>query len=94
LVKRLSQLGSGPKDRAPEPAKHAFKSGGSGVIVNAGLGLIATNHHVVRDAISIVVGLHDGREPPATLVGVDSGTDIAVIKINLADLTPIPLGNR
>lgn len=58
-------------DPPAEPARRPFKSGGSGVIVNAELGLIATNHHVVRDAVTIEVGLHDGREVPATLVGVD-----------------------
>jgi S1-C subfamily serine protease len=61
--------------------------------VDAGLGLIATNNHVVRDAISILVGLHDGREVPATLLGMDSGTDIAVIKIDLSGLTAIAIGN-
>lgn len=77
----------------PEPQKRAFRSGGSGVIVNAAIGLIGTNHHVVRDATSIIVGLHDGREAPARLIGVDSGTDIAVIQIDLPDLTSIPFGN-
>lgn len=82
-----------PGEPLPEPKKRTFRSGGSGVIVNADLGIIATNHHVVRDAVSIVVGLQDGREAPATLVGVDSGTDIAVLKIDLRDLTSIPFGN-
>lgn len=82
-----------PDEPLPEPKKRAFRSGGSGVIVNAELGIIATNNHVVRDAVSIVIGLHDGREAPATLIGVDSGTDIAVLKINLKDLTSIPFGN-
>ena len=50
-----------PGQPAPEPQKRPFRSGGSGVIVNAELGLIGTNHHVVRDAISITVRLHDGR---------------------------------
>jgi len=77
----------------PEPQRRAFRSGGSGVIVDAALGLIGTNHHVVRDAISIVVALHDGRESQAKLIGVDSDTDIAVIKIDLPNLTSLPFGN-
>jgi serine protease DegQ len=75
------------------PQKRPFRSGGSGVIVNAELGLIGTNHHVVRDAISITVGLHDGREAPAKLIGVDSATDIAVIKVDLPNLVSLPIGN-
>jgi serine protease DegQ len=82
-----------PHGPTPQPTKRAFKSGGSGVIVDAGLGLIATNNHVVRDAISILVGLHDGREVPATLLGIDSGTDIAVIKVDITDLTAVSVGN-
>ena len=76
-----------------EPSRRPFRSGGSGVIVNAELGLIATNHHVVRDATTIEVGLHDGRETPATLVGVDSGTDVAMIRIDLKGLTSLPFGD-
>jgi Do/DeqQ family serine protease len=80
-------------DPPAEPTRRPFRSGGSGVIVNAELGLVATNHHVVRDAVTIEVGLHDGREAPATLIGVDSGTDVAMIRIDLKDLTPMPIGN-
>jgi S1-C subfamily serine protease len=61
--------------------------------VNAELGLIATNNHVVRDAVKIEVGLHDGRETPAKLIGVDSGTDVALIKIDLDNLTSMPFGD-
>ena len=82
-----------PGAPVPKPQKRAFRSGGSGVIVNAAVGLIGTNHHVVRDATSIMVGLYDGREAPARLIGVDSGTDIAVIQIDLPDLKSIPFGN-
>lgn len=71
----------------------SFRSGGSGVIVDAELGLIGTNNHVVRDAISIIVGLRDGREAPATPIGIDSDTDIALIKIELPNLTSLPFGN-
>lgn len=82
-----------PGAPAAEPSRRISRSGGSGVIVNAELGLIATNHHVVRDAVQIEVGLQDGREAPATLIGVDSGTDVALIRIDLPDLTPMPFGD-
>jgi Do/DeqQ family serine protease len=80
-------------DQPAAPTKRTFRSGGSGVIVNAELGLIATNNHVVRDAVTIEVGLHDGRETPATLVGIDAGTDVALIKVELKDLTPMAIGD-
>jgi len=82
-----------PGDPPPEPSRRPFLSGGSGVIVDAERGLIATNNHVVRDAVKIEVGLHDGRETSATLIGIDSGTDVALIKIDLKDLTSVPFGN-
>jgi len=75
------------------PSRRPFRSGGSGVIVSAGLGLIATNNHVVRDAVTIEVTLHDGREAPAKLVGIDSGTDVALIRIDMPDLTSMPFGD-
>jgi hypothetical protein len=86
---QLRQGDGGPT----QPSRRPFRSGGSGVIVNAELGLIATNHHVVRDAVTIEVGLHDGREAPATLIGVDSGTDIAMIRIDMKGLTSLPFGD-
>lgn len=89
LVPVKLQPGTPPE----EPSRRAFRSGGSGVIVNADLGLIATNNHVVRDAVTIEVGLHDGREVPAKLIGVDSGTDVALIKIEPEDLTSVPFGD-
>lgn len=78
---------------APEPKTQPFKAGGSGVIFDAKQGLIGTNNHVVKDAIAIGVGLHDGRSARAKLLGVDIGTDIAILKIDLPDLTALPLGN-
>ena len=53
---------------------------GSGVIISAD-GHIITNNHVIDDALAINVRLQDGRMLPATVVGRDIGTDIALIKI-------------
>ncbi|HEU4565854.1 MAG TPA: trypsin-like peptidase domain-containing protein [Gemmatimonadaceae bacterium] len=53
---------------------------GSGVIFDAD-GRIMTNYHVVADADRVRVRLVDGREYTAQLLGADSNTDIAVIKI-------------
>ncbi len=54
---------------------------GSGVIVDAG-GYVVTNYHVIRGSQQIKVGLSDGRRVPATVVGMDLETDIAVLKIS------------
>ena len=60
---------------------------GSGVIASSE-GHILTNNHVIENAARIQVGLTDGRSAPATLVGTDPATDLAVIKIELDNLTP------
>ena len=58
---------------------------GSGILID-GAGYIATNNHVVEDAQSIYVDLADGSTFPANIVGTDSLSDLAVIKIDDADL--------
>jgi serine protease Do/serine protease DegQ len=64
-------------------------SAGSGVIVDAKLGHVLTNHHVIKDASQIVVTLKDGRQLAAKLVGSDAGTDIALLKIASENLNAI-----
>lgn len=65
---------------------------GSGVIVSSD-GLIITNNHVVSGASTITVRLTDGTEYKATVIGADSDSDIAVIKIEAADLKFALIGN-
>lgn len=65
---------------------------GSGVIVSPE-GYLLTNHHVVEDATEIEVQLADGRQARARVIGSDSETDIAVLKIDLGQLPTITLGN-
>ena len=65
---------------------------GSGVIVSPE-GYLLTNHHVVEDATDIEVQLADGRQTRARVIGSDSETDIAVLKIDLDKLPAITLGN-
>jgi serine protease Do len=65
---------------------------GSGVIVSTD-GYIVTNNHVVSGASNIVVRLSNGETYPAAVTGVDSKTDLAVIKINKSDLSPAVLGD-
>jgi serine protease Do len=59
---------------------------GSGILIDD-KGYIATNNHVVEDAQSIYVELADGRSFPANIVGTDVLSDLAVIKIDAANLT-------
>ncbi|MDW7653782.1 MAG: DegQ family serine endoprotease [Nitrospiraceae bacterium] len=73
------------RERPKEPKE---KGQGSGVIVDPS-GLIITNNHVVDKADDIRVVLSDKREFKARLIGTDSKTDIAVIKIEATGLSPI-----
>ena len=77
--------GGNPPD-APG-SRHSSKpqSEGSGFIIQSG-GYILTNNHVVAGAEKITVRLKDRRQFTARLIGVDDKTDIAVIKIEAADL--------
>ena len=65
---------------------------GSGVIISED-GYILTCAHVVSGANTITVELNDGTEYAATIVGSDSSSDIAVIKIDATGLTAATLGN-
>jgi|SRR5208283_244218 len=61
---------------------------GSGVIVTSN-GYILTNNHVVENADELTVELWDGHKYPAKVVGADPKTDIAVVKIEAAGLSPV-----
>ena len=65
---------------------------GSGVIVSKD-GYILTNNHVVDGADEVKVSLQDGREFSATVVGRDPKSDIAVIKIQAANLPTVPMAD-
>ena len=64
---------------------------GSGVIVSRE-GYILTNDHVVEGVSAIKVTLHDGRTATGKIVGTDPDTDLAVVRVNVAGLTPITFG--
>jgi serine protease DegQ len=53
-------------------------------------GIIVTAHHVIDTEGDISVGLPDGRRVPATLVGRDRTTDVAVLRVQAGGLTPAP----
>lgn len=77
-----------------EPSRdYKQRSLGSGFIIDKE-GYIVTNNHVVENADQIKVKLADDKEYEATLVGRDSKTDLALIKIETSDvLVPIKMGN-
>lgn len=80
-----------PKDFNGAPSQEN-SSLGSGFIVSKD-GYVITNNHVVSEADEIVVRLNDRREFVAELVGTDKSSDIAVLKIDAADLPVLKLGD-
>ena len=71
---------------------YTSSAAGSGVIISED-GYIITNNHVIEDANSIKVTTYDGTSYDATLVGTDSKSDIAVLKIDAKDLTAATIGD-
>ena len=65
---------------------------GSGVIISPE-GYILTNNHVIEAADEIEVALRDGRTAAARIIGTDPDTDLAILKIDLAELHSITLGH-
>ena len=64
---------------------------GSGVIFDPS-GWILTNRHVVEDAASLTVALSDGRTFTGEVYGIDTFTDLAIIKVDGTDLPAAPIG--
>ena len=81
-----SRGGVGPRSRIEQGQ-------GSGVIFDAS-GLVLTNAHVVENAEQVTVGLPDGRRVSGQVLGQDSITDLAVVRLNQAGPWPTaPLGD-
>ncbi|WP_163934831.1 DegQ family serine endoprotease [Paraferrimonas sp. SM1919] len=83
----------GPQAPQQRVQERPFKGLGSGVIIDADKGHIITNHHVINGADKISVGLSDGREFEAELIGSDPESDIALLKIDAKNLTAIKKAN-
>ena len=78
--------------RQEQPRSHREGGLGSGVVVSSD-GYILTNNHVVDGATDVRVTLPDRREFKAKVIGTDPKTDVAVLKIDATNLTPIVVGN-
>tara|TARA_B100001094_G_scaffold333292_1_gene410374 strand:+ start:3934 stop:5307 length:1374 start_codon:yes stop_codon:yes gene_type:complete len=79
----------GPDTPKEQVRKRPFTGLGSGVIIDAKKGYIITNYHVVAQASQIMIGLDDGRELKAKMIGSDEQADIAILQIKAHNLTAI-----
>ncbi len=79
-----------PNPRMPQPGP--AMGTGSGFIVGAD-GIVLTNAHVVADADEVLIKLTDQREYRAKVLGSDTATDVAVLKIEAKDLPVVKLGD-
>ncbi len=80
------------QQQSPQQDKIVPLGAGSGVIISAD-GYIVTNNHVIEGAEEIEVVLNDNRSYTAKMIGADPNTDLALIKIEHSNLTPITFGN-
>ncbi|MBV7316169.1 DegQ family serine endoprotease [Shewanella sp. NIFS-20-20] len=83
----------GPNAPQQQVRERPFRGLGSGVIIDADEGYIITNNHVINGADNIMIGLHDGREVEAKLVGNDAESDIALLQIDADDLVAIKVSD-
>lgn len=72
--------------------QYITQGAGSGVIMSED-GYIITNHHVIEGANAISVRTTDGKEYTAKVIGSDSQTDLAVLKIDATGLSPATFGD-
>lgn len=81
------------KMRDPRTNKQTIApASGSGFVISSD-GYIVTNHHVVEDAVKVLVMFSDGRQLQAELKGADPSTDIAVLKIYDNNLKALAFAN-
>jgi serine protease Do len=93
VLRRERRLPQDPFDLffMPRGYEQVVEGYGSGFLISPD-GVVVTNQHVTQGAEQIVVTTRDGRDFPAKILGEDPLTDIAVLKINGADLPTAPLG--
>lgn len=74
------------------PQSREQQASGSGVIIRSD-GYIVTNNHVVDGATKVEVTLNNNKTYPATVVGTDPATDVAILKIDAQGLPIVPFGD-
>ncbi len=84
--------GNIPDDAFRDWLRRRGEAAGSGVVIDE-RGYIVTNNHVVGGRELVTVTLWDDRQYPATVVGVDPKSDLAVIRIDAPDLQPLRFGD-
>jgi serine protease Do len=92
---RNEKNGNGAPEKSAQPRvpEQTQRGLGSGVVITSD-GYILTNHHVVEDAQEIKVSIGEGKKRyDATVVGRDTFTDLAVLKIDATGLTPAIFGD-
>jgi serine protease Do len=95
----LGRNGEDEQDSKPQQSPRnaekgrKFESIGSGVIIDPKNGIIITNDHVIRNANLITITVQDGRRLKARLIGGDSETDLAVLKVEASNLKSLPIGD-
>jgi len=75
------------------PVQRGVRSLGSGVIVRVD-GYVLTNNHVIEGAEDIEATLSDGRVAKATRVGADPETDLAVLKLDIGNVTNMTMSHK
>ena len=71
---------------------YTYQASGSGFIITSD-GYILTNYHVIEGSEKVTVATYDNQTYDAKVIGYDESNDIAVIKIEAEDLTPVILGD-
>jgi S1-C subfamily serine protease len=91
LPQRPSSLSPLLERNLPAMRRRVEGSLGSGVIVDE-RGHLITNHHVIKGADEIQVQLADGRIAKPVIVGIDSDTDLAVLRVDMENVPSIAMG--
>jgi serine protease Do len=93
LLDFFRRFGIPAPDGRPQGDLPLRRGSGSGFVVSRD-GYILTNAHVVADADEVTVRLTDRREFAAKVIGTDARTDVALIKIDAADLPTVTIGDH
>ena len=92
FFRRRSPQQRSPQRQQPRRYREPRTAQGSGFIISAD-GYILTNNHMVAEAEKVEIELTDGRKFTAKIIGADSDSDVAVVKIDASDLPYLELAD-